>query len=173
MAKRFTFRLKTVGKLRKQQADQHRRIVAKRLGEIGGVQRRLDRTHELIRETHDTLRRLPAGQHVDAGSAVGRADFDLEAVRRHQVYLTQLHWEVADARGSLSNLMDTLRVEQAALAQASRRQKVLEKLEQRQRERYERALDRVERIEADEVAARCFRWGAGWSGLNAAEGSQG
>ena len=167
MAKRFRFRLETVGRLRKRQADEHRRIVARRLAEINGVQRRIEDMHNRVRQTHETLRRFPAGGPVPTAAQGVEHGLNMDDVRRHQVYLTQLHALIAQSRHELAGLTDTLRSERAALAQANKQQKVLEKLEERQRDRYRRGLQRAERMQADETAAQYCRRGVGGLALAA------
>lgn len=158
MAKRFKFRLETVSRLRKQQADEHRRIVARRLAEMAGVQRHIEEMQERVLDTHETLRRFRTGGPVDSAAESMGQDFNMTDVRRHQIYLSQLHSVIAQSRQELSGLEGKLRPERAALSQASKEQKVLEKLEERQRDRHRRELERMERIEEDESAAQyCHR----------------
>jgi len=158
MAKRFRFRLEVVLKLRKQKQDECRRVVAARLRQIAAVQTRIDRMSEDLDHQRVVQRRLVGPQAAGADSVDGRpALLDLTGIRRHRHYVTRLLQNIAAAERQLAELRTELRREQAALEEASREVKVIEKLEEKQRQRHNLVLARAERAEADEIGAQFVR----------------
>lgn len=152
MAKRFQFRLETVAKLRRRRQDECRRVVAERVRQITAQQARIDGLGGQLDQTRGSLRGLAA-----PGDESAQVGLDLTGLRRHRHYANCLQQWIADAGQALVELNGHLATEQSALAQAAREVKALEKLEQKQRARYELTLARAERAEADETAAQLFR----------------
>ncbi len=140
MAKRFKFRLATVLKIRKQREDAAKRVVADRLREVGQVQGEIDSLQDQI------LREL--GMFRES-HATGR--IDVTQIARHRHWLIHLDQGVMLARTRLGELQDQLSGDRAALAEARKQVRVLEKLEERQYERYMKDLNRAETRELDEI----------------------
>ncbi len=151
MAKRFRFRLEVVRKLRKRAEDQQRRVVAERFRQVNAVREQIDGLTALLEGEHASIR-----QSVSGGRE-GCNRLDMDDLRRHHVHISQLHRSLAAARGELTRLRGELEEEQGRLAEASKQVKVLDKLEERQRARYDTALKRAELADADEVAAQFVR----------------
>ena len=82
---------------------------------------------------------------------------DLTGVRRHRVYTNYLRVSLSAARQQVAALRAELAKEQAVLAEATKAVRILDKLEERQRQRHDLAITRAERAEDDEIAAQFAR----------------
>ncbi|MCP4250806.1 MAG: hypothetical protein GY778_27525, partial [bacterium] len=122
MAKRFQFRLETVLKLRQRRQDECRRVVAQRVRQITAQQARIDRFRSQLDQTRGSLRGL-----AEPGDTSERAELDLTGLRRHRHYANCLQQWIADAGVELAELNRHLATEQAALTEAAREVKALEK----------------------------------------------
>ena len=140
MAKRFTFRLDTMLKIRRQREDEHKRIVASRLREIAKVQEQLA---SLDRQIRDELGSIRMGQKPGT--------IDMQQVVRHRRWLGHLHKAVLDGQGRLRFLEAKLAQERAALAEAAKQRQILQKLKERQYERFLKEQDRLETLAADDM----------------------
>jgi len=149
MAKAFRFRLEPVLKLRRHREDECKRTVALTLRGIADLRAEKAMIHEQI---HAQVDRIRSGAQVGAVSPV-----DLS---RHRYWLTHLQRAVLDIDGRVRTLEARLAQERAELAESARQRKVLTTLAERQRERFTKALARVERKEADEVATTMYLFGA-------------
>jgi flagellar FliJ protein len=166
MAKRFKFRLEVVRRLRKQKEDECRRAVAERLRQVSGVRKRIGTLTDRLHQEHADIR------HGASGGDAAIGVLDMDNLRRRHVYVNYLHRSLSDAKELLGRLEAELRREQVRLAEASKELKVINKLEERQRARYELELQRAERAEADEVAAQFARRVGDRSPVSVAEVSQ-
>lgn len=154
MAKRFKFRLETVQKVRRQREDAAKRVVAERLREIAAVHADIGSMQEQIRREIDGFRQT---------HATGR--IDVTQIARHRHWLVQLDQSALTCRSRLAELQDHLSHERGALTEARREVRILEKLEERQRERYMKELARAENRENDEIGnALYFRQRASVAG---------
>lgn len=140
MAKRFVFRLETLLKVRRQREERQKRVVAERLRQISRVRTEIDTLQERITEQVGAMR-----------AEVSRPSIDVVSVVRNRHWLSHLHQGRLAAESHLHVLEARLAQERAVLAQASREKKVLEKLKERQHDRYNRELERKELNEADEL----------------------
>ncbi|MHC4064151.1 MAG: flagellar export protein FliJ [Planctomycetota bacterium] len=158
MAKRFRFRLATVLKLRTRKRDECRRALAVRLRQIGAVQSRIDSMTEQLDHQFVSQRRLamPEAPVADGAERIDRR-LDLTGIRRHRDYANHLRRRIASDERGLSELRAQLALEREALEEASKGLKVIEKLEERQRDRHNLALSRAERAEADEIGSQFAR----------------
>ncbi len=141
MAKRFVFRLETLLKVRRQREEKHKRIVAERLRQITRVRDEIGTLDARIEDQIDAMRQ-----------ETRRASIDVQNLARNRHWLTHLRRGRLEAEGRLHVLEAHLAQERAVLAHASKEKKVLEKLKERQLERYNKELDRREVIEADELS---------------------
>lgn len=150
MAKRFRFRFETMLKIRRQREDQHKRIVADRLRQITTVRAELRQLDQLIHEENDALR---------SGQAVGRIDLQ-QTVRRRQ-WVMHLHKATLDAEARLRGLEAQLAQERAALAEAAKQRRIIEKLRERQFERHQAEQQRSETVAADDLTTVRYVYEAG------------
>jgi flagellar export protein FliJ len=140
MAKRFEFRLQTVLRIRKQDEDACKRVVADRLRRINAVHSEVVALQGQIAGEVNAFRQT---------HAVGR--LDMRQVMQHRHWLIHLHQGVLMAHSRLAELQRQLEQDRIALTEARRRVRVLEKLKERQYERYRHELNRLEARENDEI----------------------
>ena len=141
MPGRFRFRLEAVRKVRRQAQDAQQRVVA-------GVLREIRQTEAGVRQLTEELRAEVGATR--AAQSIQR--LDLPRIRGHQFRQTWLQGRVLDAQTELGRLQTRLEQERAKLAEAARRLKVIEKLRERQWERFCIEERRAEQRENDEVA---------------------
>lgn len=145
MAKQFVFRLETLFKLRKQREDRQKRVVAERL-------RQITRTQDEIRGLEWQI----VGQVSAMRDEAAQPRLDAQNLAKNRHWLSRLHRSRLEADAHLRLLEARLAQERAVLAQAARDKKVMEKLKERQRERYLQGLDRQEMIAADDLTITRF-----------------
>ncbi len=156
MAGQFRFRLKTVRKLRKQTEDRHRRIVAERLGRIGALQERLAGLHAEVQRTRNDMRHAIEPSR-DAAEVQANLPLAMDDLRSRHVYVNQMFKCIEQTKASIQEEQAVLRGEQAKLAEASKQVKVIDKLEERQRAKFELRIKRSETAQADEIATQFAR----------------
>jgi len=145
MARPFRFRLETVLKLRKQNEDEHKRIVADRVRQLNAARRRLAQMEYQIELEAELVR---------AGRVRGRIMVQDLARGRH--WLTYLQRTLLETQDHMRTVEARLARERAELARAAKEAKVLEKLKERQRQRHQAEEKRIERRELDEMAILRF-----------------
>ncbi len=141
MAKRFTFRFETMLKIRRQREDEHKRIVADRIRQIAETQEQIASLGRQIGEEMDAMRSRQSPGTIDIQQAI-----------RHRHWLGHLHRNALEAESRLRYLEAKLVQERAALAEAARQRRILEKLKERQHDRFVREQDRRETLQLDELA---------------------
>ena len=145
MAKKYSFRLQTVLRLRKTTEDECRRRVADRLRTIAQVES--DVRH--LGEQHDWEVERSRAEQLGPG-------MDVLTVRRRRGYMGHLRRRKHACEAHIRSLREKLDQEQRALAQASKEVKALEKLRDRQWERHRAGQLRAERAEEDEIGQQMF-----------------
>lgn len=154
MARRFEFRLEALRTVRVRRRDDYRRALAERLRELAACRRRSERCEQLVQETHDELRRLLGGTAEGKRDAGSEATIELPAVRFGCLHLNQLQELVLDSAARRTQIEAEVRDAQAVLAEATKLVKALDKLEERQRRRFDEEVGRRERAEQDELATQ-------------------
>lgn len=127
-------------KIRRQREDQHKRIVGERLAQIAEVRAELERIDQLTAEGVDSVR---------SGQQAGRIDLQQALARRG--WVAHLHRAALDAQSRLGTLEARLAQERAALAEAAKQRRILEKLKERQAERHRTEEMRAETRTADDM----------------------
>ena len=145
MAKRFTFRLGTVLRLRKMAEDDCRRRVAARLREIARVESDIRRLEEQFEWEVGRSRDDQRDPHMD-----------VMTVRRRRSYMGHLQRRTRVCEQQMRTLQQKLEEDRSTLALASKRVKALEKLRDRQWTRHIEAQRRAERVEEDEIGQQLF-----------------
>jgi len=148
MAKRFTFRFATMLKIRQQREDEHKRIVAERLRQIGQTR---DHRSVLQRQIQDEVNAIRDSQN---GGSI-----DIQQVMRHRHWLSHLHKGVLEADARLRFLEARLAQERVVLAEAVKQRKILEKLKERQWRRHLHEESLREMKEGDELATVRYVFG--------------
>lgn len=145
MAGPFRFRLETVLRVRTQQRDAQRRVLAKALRNVRTVQRRIDEASQAMRLEVDRTRETR-----------GVARLDVAALRGQQLYMARLHRQILEGRLALAEKRKIVEQERERLAEASKRLKAIEKLRERHWRRYQLQERRMERAREDEIAVQGF-----------------
>lgn len=140
MAKRFVFRLETVLRIRQRREDAAKRVVAERLREVAAVEGEIVALQEQARSETGAFRRTH-----------GAGQLDVSQLKRHRRWLLQLDQAELLARNRLGELNDLLAVDRAALTEARKQVRALEKLKERQHDRHLEELNRAEARENDEI----------------------
>ena len=148
MAKRFRFRFETMLKIRQQREDQHKRIVAERLAQIGLVQQDLARLEELTSQGLHSIRTVQQAGRIDVQQTMAQ-----------RAWITHLHKSALDAEARLRGLEARLAQERAALAEAAKQRRILEKLKERQTERHRMEEQRAETSAADDLTTTRYVFG--------------
>lgn len=141
MARRFIFRFETLLRIRRQREDEHKRIVAARVREI---QKTREQMAALDRQIQDELHAIRSGQQP--------GQIDMQQVVRHRHWLGRLHKAVLDGQARLRFLEARLVQERAALAEAAKQCRILEKLRERQELRHLQEQERLETRVTDDLA---------------------
>ncbi len=141
MAKRFVFRLETLLKLRRQREDKQKRVVAEWLRQISRVQREIRSLEEQIADQVGAMR-----------DCIGHGRIDVPWIARNRHWLSHLQRGRLEAEGHLRLLEARLAQERVVLVHAMKEKRVLEKLRERQEDRYRKELDRQEVLVADELS---------------------
>jgi flagellar FliJ protein len=148
VAKRFVFRFETLLKIRRQREDQHKRIVAERVRQIMAARDRLTSLHQQISVEEAAIR---------DGQAPGT--LDMQQIVRHRHWLGHLHRCMLDTEGSIRVLEGRLAQERAALAEAVKQRKILDKLKDQRLERHLHEEQRQETNAADDLTTVRYVFG--------------
>lgn len=135
------FRLEPLLKIRRLKEDEAKRAVADRLREIQRAQQGIAVLDQQLMEAGATMRSL-----VLAGRIVPQ-----EAARQRG-YIGSLQGRRLNVMARRQALLQALVADRAALAEATKRRKIFEKLKERQHQRRIRELDLAERRSSDEMS---------------------
>lgn len=145
MAKRYRFRLETLLRLRRQRADEQKRVVAQRLRQVGRI------------EQHKRLLETSIAEHVrSTRGSLGGERIDVDQLKVGRYWLIRLRRGVLEADAALAAQRAMLAQERSELAERRKATKVLERLEERQREAHRAELEREERMELDDMNSTRF-----------------
>ena len=145
MAKRFQFRFETMLKLRRRREDEHKQVVAERLRQIRAVREKIASLEDQVQQQTDAIR-----GHTSAGT------IDLQQVMRNRHWLGHLHKGILEAQARTRFLEARLAQERVQLAEAAKQRRMLEKLKERQQERYTHEQNHRDTRELDEMATVRF-----------------
>jgi len=145
MAKRYTFRLETLLRLRQQREDEKKRVVAARLREIRTLQQRRQFLETEI-DRHTT----------DMRDSLIQQWMDVEQVKLGRHWVMHLRRGALETDAQISAQRALLALERSTLAEARKETKVLDRLKERQRVAYLSEVNRREQIELDEMNVSRF-----------------
>ena len=141
--KKFKFRLETLLQLRLQQEHKKKSVVGGLLSRINEQQRRAVALQTGLLEEGRKLKEQYLQENVD-----------LDLVGYYYRYATQVGLAIQRRIEWVGQIQNDLSGARGELVEAARARKVLEKLKDRQKGRYDLRLRRLEQVEQDEVAAR-------------------
>ena len=145
MAKRFNFRLEAVMKLRKQKEDENKRAVAQRVREMTTQQDHLMTLNEQIACEIRRARDNALHAHLDASD-----------LSKRRFWISHLQRGVLEAESRIRDLEKKLAADRTVLAAASREYRVIETLRDKRLQAHNHEQERLETIEADEMAVTRF-----------------
>ena len=128
-------------KIRRQREDQHKRVVAARIGQITRVREQISAIARQIRDETGAIR---LGQ--------GAGTIDIQQLMRHRHWLGHLHKAALEAEARLRSFEARLAQERAVLAEAVKRRRILEKLKERQWQRHRKEDQRRDTRASDDLA---------------------
>jgi flagellar FliJ protein len=143
--KKFRFRLETVLKLRQMAEDQQKRVVGELLSEIHRRQ-----------EEAVTLDSALRGAGAELKERNGEGQIDLRWLGHYQSYVSHVRSCIAEIIESVAELQQKVAEARAELAEAAKQTRIIEKLKERRKQRYDDDLTRAEMREQDEVATKNF-----------------
>lgn len=143
--KKFRFRLETVLKLRRLAEDQKKRAVGELLTEIHEHQRVAVEFDAAVAAAGRELKQRHARGHID-----------LAWLSNYQSYVGHIRKNVAEKIEIVSQLQQKLVEARRELAEAAKQTKILEKLREKRKERYDDELNRLEVSEQDDIATKSF-----------------
>ncbi len=145
MAKRFNFRLEAVMKLRKQKEDENKRAVAQRVREMTTQQDHLMTLNEHIACEIRRARDNALHAHLDAPD-----------LSKRRFWISHLQRGVLEAESRVRDLEKKLAADRTVLVAASREYRVIETLRDKRLQAHNREQERLETIEAGEMAVSLF-----------------
>lgn len=149
MAKRFRFRFETMLKLRRQREDEQKRIVGERLAQIAQVRDEIARLEQLTTGSMDSIRAIQQPGRIDLQQAIAQ-----------RAWAAHLHKAALDAQSRLGGLEAKLAQERAALAEAAKQRRILEKLREHQWERHRVEEQRAEVRTVDDLTTTRLVFGS-------------
>lgn len=136
----FGFKFETLFKVRKQDRDQQQRRVAEGLRQISILHQRLLSLNQLMAEHGIRARRLAE-----------QACLDVPEIARQRFWTAHLQRGALETELQIRTLTDKLAQDRRALLEADHHFKVVEKLRDQARSRYQSRQHRLEVREADEL----------------------
>ena len=144
--KKFRFRLQSLLVLKKQRENEKKRVVGNLLSEIHQQQQEALEMAQAIKTEGEKLKQ----QH-------DQKQIDLEWMGHYQIYVQHLQLSISKRITKIAQIQQQLAAAREELAQAAKEAKILEKLKEKQKQRYEEQLRRRETIEQDEIATNLYR----------------
>ena len=145
MARKFRFRLETVQRLRQQSRDVQRRVVAEHVRAVEVVRWRIDSLTDAMTVTVDASR-----------DTLCKGSLDVNSLRQHQLHRNWLQRSIEGSRDELARRQKELEEQQGTLGELSKQLKVIEKLRERQWERFRFEIAREEQMDNDEAATQQY-----------------
>ena len=137
---RFHFKLDAVFRHRKALEQEQQRLYALALADFQELEDQLKGLNQTMQETNDDIRR----NHL-----TGR--LDISFITAHRRYLGGIQRKAMALVASMSAAQRKVDIARLAVAEAAKQRKVLEKLREKQEQRWKEELSRKEMIAADEV----------------------
>ena len=143
--KKFKFRLQNLLQLRQQQEDQKKQAVGELLAQIHEYQRQSLEMAAAIRKEGEKLKR----QYQE-----GKVDLDW--VGYYRLYVTHLHNAISERIKKVAQVQVKLSAARQELVEAAKQTKILEKLREKQKKRYDKQIRRREGQQQDEISTNSY-----------------
>ncbi len=142
MAKRFTFKLDPVLKVRQRKEDEQRRVVASCHRDVQNCEAGIDATSSEL-----------SNSRVNAVAHRAQDSVDVHWEQRNIAWQQMLVARIIRAKDKLARLQSALHNAQLELADRSKDVKALEKLREKRLAEHQLQVDREEQRDTDEIAA--------------------
>jgi flagellar export protein FliJ len=139
----FRFRLKPLQKIRENTRQERQTELAKALDAETIVRERLESIQREIAATKEDGRKFASGSAVDVNFLIG--------LRRHEAFLLA---QKADAENRLEQILTEVERRRQAVVEADKEVKIMEKLHDLQKEKYDAAIAAKEIANMDEIASQ-------------------
>ncbi len=149
MARRFTFRLDTLLKVRRLHEQEAQRRLASKQAEIARVDQLNQQTNVEIREQQEALR-----------AAQGQLGVDPVTLQRGRAWVGHLRRQIAERMRQRAGLMAQLDELQDALRQARTQTRIIEKLREKRLAAHTKETERQDQAAADELAQQLHEYEA-------------
>lgn len=138
---RFVFKLAGVLKQRVHEERQRQRELAERQAHLASLQQRLRELNDRVQQTNDDVR----NNHLTG-------PLDMSFLAAHRRFLAAMQRGAVETVQRMAVAQRLVEEALASLAEASKQRKIIEKLREKQFERWKAEQDRKEVAELDEVA---------------------
>jgi len=145
MAKRHTFRLETLLRLRRQREDEQKRVVASRMRRIRSLENNKQTLEVRIADQVEVMRGL-----------LSEPLMNVDQMKSGRHWMVRLRRGVLEADAAISAERAMLAQERRGLAEKRKDTKILDRLKERQREVYLSELARLDQAEMDELNTTRF-----------------
>ena len=125
--------------------DQKKRAVGDLLSEINRQQQQALEMDACIRQEGEILKQRHA-----------RGDVDPSYIGHYQSYVSQMRRAIATRIDKVTEIQKGLHAARRELAEARKQTRILEKLKERRYTRYQRALNKAEALQTDEISTQMF-----------------
>ena len=132
-------------KLRKQKEDENKRAVAQRVGEMTTLQDHLMTLNEQVASEIRRAREHALHAHLKASD-----------LSKRRFWISHLQRGVLETESRIRNLEKQLTADRTVLAEASKEYRVIETLRDKRLQAHNREQERLETIEAGEMAISLF-----------------
>jgi len=143
--KKFDFRLQPILELRRRQEDQKKRAVGSLLADIARQQQQALEMAQEVRQQGRILKKQFAGGTVDVGW-----------ISYYQSYVGTMYRSIAQRIENVSSIQKSLAIARKELSEAAKQTKILEKLREKQKLRYDDRLRRAETNLIDELGMNAY-----------------
>ncbi len=146
MAETFTFRLESIRRLRRQARDSQRRVLAKAIEHASTAQRHVQLLNEQLQ-----------GNVSRSRFARDTGPIDITAMRTNEFHQGWLQRRILETGQSLGERQYEVSQERENLAKANQQLRVLDKLRERQHDRFKLDQNRREQAISDEAALSMYQ----------------
>lgn len=143
--KKFRFRLEALLTLRQQCEDEQRRVVAGLLSRINDQQQQTLQMASQIRQQGQKLKTMLATDKVD-----------LEWMRCYWSYVASVQQAIRKRIETIAGIQKDLTVARQELSEAAKQKKILAKLKEKKKQRYDAEVARAEDRQTDEIGRNIF-----------------
>lgn len=143
--KKFRFRLQTLLRLRRQQEDEKKRAVGVLLTRINEFQQQAVQMAADIKREGENLK-----QQYQHGT------LEMDWIAHYHRYVNHIRQSIQQRVQTIAQVQQQLAQARGELADAARQTKILEKLREKQKDRFDAELNRRERVQQDEIATAAF-----------------